>query len=98
MAFRYLENLSFGEIYQIRYVVLLIVGAALDFGRGSDKFALNVFLGDDFGVEYDVRRRTDLLRQSDEVLCAADGFELLVLFEVFVYGVYVYRVQGGVER
>ena len=64
---RDLEYLALGKTYQIRHILILVVGAALDLRGRAYQLALDIFLGYDLGMELDVGRRPDLLRQLREI-------------------------------
>ena len=84
-----LENLAFGIADQFGYVGRFVVRPLLDFRCRTDQLALNVFLGDDLGVELDVGRRTDLLGQLGQVRSPAHLLQFLLGLEPLGHGVEV---------
>ena len=98
MPLRDLEYLALGKTYQIRHILILVVGAALDLRGRAYQLALDIFLGYDLGMELDVGRRPDLLRQLREICRPAHLLELLAGLQAFGYGIEVYGLEFGRER
>ena len=76
MTLGHAENLLFGKTDQLGDVLGFVVRHTLNLGRRADQLTLNIFLSDDFSVKFDVRRRSDLLRQLRKIWRSTDLFEL----------------------
>ena len=98
MALRHFENLTFGKANQIGDILVFVVGAALNLGGRADELALHILLGNDFGMELDIRCRAHLLSELCKIGRTSDLLQLLSSTQTLGNGVEVDRLQLHSQR